>query len=85
MLGKLEKLNTALLTAGLIVLACFIIYSGVSNLFSGDYTSLGDPYYTNQILAFERAPVIIWITLINLAFVVVQLIFTLLKKPWHKS
>lgn len=85
MFKKLEKINMVLLLTGLVVLAGLIIYSGISSLFYGDYTSLGDPYYTNQILAFERAPAIIWTTLINLAFVAIQLIFMLLEKVWHKS
>ena len=84
MLTKIEKVNLILITAGLITLACLIIYAGVYNLATKDYTSLGDPYYTNQILAFERAPIIIWTTLIILALVAIQFLLMLIGKTWRK-
>jgi hypothetical protein len=77
---KLKNLNLALLTVGLVLLAFFIIYTGVQNFISEDYTSLGDPYYSNQTLVFERAPAIILITLINILFIAFHFLLKLLKK-----
>jgi len=85
MIKRIEKFNIILLIVGIIILACLIIYEGLNNLITDNYTSLGDPYYTNQILAFERAPRIIWMTLINLALVVIEFIIMIIKKLCSKS
>ncbi|MFA6391496.1 MAG: hypothetical protein WCW66_01905 [Patescibacteria group bacterium] len=80
MLQRLEKINAILILAGLIVLAGLIIYAGVYNLVSGNHTSLGDPYYSNQISVFERSPAITWTLFINLILLTIHLVFTLRKR-----
>lgn len=84
MLKTLEKINIIIITAGLIVLSCLIIYTGLYNLFTNDYTSLGDPYHTNQILAFKRAPMLIWTTFIIFIFILMQGVIIILKKKCLK-
>ena len=85
MLKRLEKINIIIITAGLIVLSCLIIYTGLYNLFTNDYTSLGDPYHTNQILAFKRAPHLIWTTLIIFVFILIQGVIIILEKKYFKG
>lgn len=80
MLKRLEKINIIIITAGLIALSCLIIYTGLYNLLTHNYISLGDPYHTNQILAFKRAPLLIWTTLIIFIFILMQGVILILKK-----
>lgn len=84
-LKRIEKINLILICLGLIVLSCFTIYIGITNLVKENYTSLGDPYYTNQILAFKRAPLLIWTTIEIIVLITIQLIILIIKKIWSRS
>lgn len=85
MIKNLEKINIVLIIFGIVILSFFVSYTGIKNLLTKDYTSLGDPYYTNQILAFKRAPLLIWITIEILLLMVIQFIILIIKKIWRKS
>lgn len=85
MINKIEKINLLIINIGVVVLGCLIIYTGLYSLLIKDYTALGDPYHTNQILAFRRAPYIITTTLITLLFVFMEFIILIIKKCLKSS
>lgn len=77
----LEKIIKTILVLGIIITCGLIIYFGITNLIQNNYTSLGDPYYSNNTTGFERAPAILISTLFTLLFALIEVMILATKKP----